>query len=227
MPTPFLPRDPSAYLELQRLFRYLPVPLVGSVAFNGAKETKVCTEAAYTAFEQLFEMVQPTSILEIGTHAGHSSALMLAFNPRANVVSVDIGGPWIGQHASFADWGQPSSEGGLLYVQQILRAHYGEERFKLLIGDSTGLQTLQWLLAEHQVRPFDFAFIDGNHMGAYVQHDIEMALRMGIRNIVVDDLNSADGSEVWQAAQATGLQLVREWPELHSGRAGFGLMRAP
>lgn len=227
MSTPFLPRDFAAYLELQRLFRYLPVPLVGSVAFNGAKQTKVCTEAAYTAFEQLFEIVRPTRILEIGTHAGHSSALMLAFNPGASVVSVDIGGPWIGQHSSFADWGQPSHEGGLLYVQQILRAHYGVDRFKLMIGDSTGLQTLQWILAEHQAQPFDFAFIDGNHMGIYVHHDIQMALGLGIKTLVLDDYNGADQGDVWKAAQDTGLQLVREWPELHSGRAGFGLMRAP
>ncbi len=225
----FTPKCATTYLRLQQLFRYLPVPLVGSVAFNGAKETKHCTNAGYRAFEELFELVQPKHILEIGTHAGHSAGLMLALSGVASrVVSVDIGTVWIGAQASFADWGCASEEGGLLYVQQVLRAHYGEDRFKLIIGDSTGFQVLEHLIAQHrQHGPFDMAFIDGNHAEPYVLRDIETALHLGIKWIVADDFNGADRLDVWRAAQATKLELVREWPAIHSGGAGFALLKAP
>ncbi len=210
---------------INRVLRDLPCPLVGSVCYDGAKHTKVCTPKAYAAFSDLYTLVRPTHVLEIGTHAG-GSALMTLSLTDARVLSVDIGHTWITPERSFAQWDLPSHEGGLYQVERVLRKAFGEARFGVLVGDSTAATTRRAIQACHEVDPFDCAFIDGDHAYDYVLSDIRFARSLGIRDLIVDDLNSADGSDVLRAVREEGLTIVKEWPRVHSGGCSFGLVRA-
>ncbi len=216
--------DPRLDL-INRVLAELPTPLVGSVTYDGEKHTKVCTQKAFDAFADCYAGMNPRRILEIGTHAGGSALMGLTFT-NASIVSVDIGHTWITPARSFATWGEPSSEGGLDQVARVLNAHF-PGRFISIVGDSTALGTRLVVKHLHAEQPFDFAFIDGDHSYAFVKSDIEFALSLGIKDIIVDDLNSADGSEVAQASRELGLTLVKEWPRVHSGGCSFGLMCAP
>lgn len=217
--------DPTLDL-INRVLKDLPVPLVGSVAYDGNKRTKTCTDKAYRAFAECYSLARPHRVLEIGTHAGGSALMTLALTD-ASVLSVDIGENWITPEHSFADWGCESSEGGLNQVQHVLKEAFGAYRFSLIVGDSTAPETRAAIKACHILNPFDFAFIDGNHAYDYVASDIRFALELGIREMVVDDLNSSDpGSDVARAVRECGLTIVKEWGRIHSGGVSFGLVRA-
>lgn len=210
---------------IQRVLKELPTPLVGSVTYDGHKETKECTPKAYAAFDDCYSLVRPRHILEIGTHAGGSALMALAFT-EAKVFSVDIGVNWITPDHSFSTWYVPSQEGGLKQVEQVLSAHF-PGRFSLLVGDSTALGTRRTIKERHAQEPFDLAFIDGDHSYDYVRSDIEFVLSLGIRNIICDDMNSVNpNSEVALAARELGLVVVKEWPAIHSGGVSFALTRA-
>ncbi len=216
--------DPRLSL-INRVLAELPTPLVGSVAYDGEKDTKTCTQKAFDAFADCYSRVRPKRVLEIGTHAGGSALMTLAFT-EASVVSVDIGHTWIAPTRSFADWGALSKEGGLDQVARVLQAAF-PDRFVSLIGDSTALGTRMLIKERHATQPFDLAFIDGDHSYAFVKEDIRFARSLGIEWLILDDLNSVNpGSEVAQAAREEGLSIVKEWPSIHSGGVSFGLARA-
>lgn len=215
--------DPRLTL-INRVLRELPIPLVGSVAYDGAKEGKVCTDKAFAAFADCYSLVRPRRVLEIGTHAGGSALMTLAFT-EASVLSVDIGHTWIEPLHSFATWSEHSQEGGLYQVERVLKTHF-PGRFGLLVGDSTALGTRLKVRAAHALEPFDLAFIDGDHSYDYVKADIQFARSLGITQMVLDDFNSDNpNSEVAQAAREEGLVVVREWKTIHSGGVSFALTR--
>lgn len=214
--------DPRLDL-INRVLRELPIPLVGSVAYDGAKEGKTCTDKAFAAFADCYSLVRPRRVLEIGTHAGGSALMTLALT-EASILSVDIGHTWITPGHSFVTWNIASGEGGLDQVERVLQTHF-PGRFELLVGDSTAPATRRAIRLAHALAPFDLAFIDGNHAYDYVLSDIRFARTLGIRDLIVDDLNSADGSDVARAVREEGLTVVREWPNLHSGGVSMGLVR--
>lgn len=218
--------DPRLTL-VNRVLKDLPTPLVGSVCYDGDKEGKTCTAKAFAAFVECYSLVRPHRVLEIGTHAGGSALMTLALTDAA-VLSVDIGVNWITPDRSFVDWGVKSKEGGLYQVERVLRAAFGEDRFTLLIGDSTATETQQAIKAAHAAAPFDLAFIDGNHAYGYVVKDIAFARSPGIRWMILDDLNSVNpDSDVARAAREAGLDVLREWGDIHSGGVSIGLTRDP
>lgn len=204
--------------------KQLPIPLVGAVAFDGNKATKDVTTKCLAAFDEMFALIRPTRILEIGTHAGHSACMMLGLTD-AEVVSVDIGTVWIATDHSWAEWGLASGEGGLRYVAETLNAAFGN-RFTLIVGDSTSMGVLTILADTNRAEPFDLAFIDGDHSYPYVHSDIAMALGLGIRTMILDDYND-ENSDSARAAREHGLVMVREWKDLHSSGVSTALMKAP
>jgi hypothetical protein len=215
--------DPRLDL-INRVLAELPVPLVGSVAYDGQKHTRRCTQKAFDAFVECYSLVRPRHMLEIGTHAGGSALMALALTD-ATVLSVDIGHTWITANHSFAEWGAPAEDGGLSQVNEVLQRHF-PGRFDLIIGDSTGMSTRDVIRQCHAVAALDCAFIDGNHAYDYVKSDIQFARSLGIKDILLDDLNSADGSDTVRAAKEEGLTIVWESPRIHSGGVSFGLTRA-
>ncbi len=214
--------DPRLDL-INRVLAELPTPLVGSVAYDGEKQNKLCTQKAFDAFADCYTLVRPRHMLEVGTHAGGSALMGLAFTD-ASIVSVDIGHTWITPAYSFTQWGELSTEGGLEQVARVLSAHF-PGRFTSVVGDSIAPGTRGVLRDLHVSRPFDTAFIDGDHSYPFVKADIQFARELGIRDILLDDYNGGD-SEVAQAAREEGLTLVKEWTKIHSSGCGFALMRA-
>lgn len=216
----------SAYtLQLiNRVLKELPIPLVGSVTYDGAKEGKVCTQKAFDAFAECYTLVRPRRILEIGTHAGGSALMALAFT-GAEVVSVDIGHTWITPEHSFVTWGLQAGEGGLNQVRRVLQCRF-PDRFTLIVGDSTASETRRAVLTHPAAEPFDLAFIDGDHSYPFVKADIEWAMSLGIKNLILDDMNSINpNSDVARAARELGLVVVKEWEAIHSGGVSFALTR--
>jgi hypothetical protein len=210
----------AAFTTVNRVAKLLPIPLVGSVLYDGCKTTRECTPKAFAAFVDCMARAAPKRILEIGTHAGGSALIMLALS-EASILSVDIGHTWIMPHRSFADWGAISSEGGLNQVEAVLKSAF-PGRFDLYIGDSTALGTLQYLTARQAEQPFDTAFVDGNHDPAYIAKDIATCLALGIRKLILDDFNC----ETPKVAAAAGLRVEKEWTDIHSGGVSFCLCRA-
>lgn len=210
---------------INHVLRELPTPLVGSVAYDGEKHNKLCTQKAYDAFAACYSLVRPRRVLEIGTHAGGSALMTLAFTD-ATVLSVDIGHTWITPARSFATWGEQSAEGGLDQVRAVLQRHF-PGRFDLIVGDSTASETRAEVLRYPAAEPFDLCFVDGNHAYDYVKADIQWARSLGIKWFILDDLNSADGSDVAKAAAEEGLVIEWESPRIHSGGVTMGLTRVP
>lgn len=219
--------NPQAFALVNRVAPLLPLPLVGSVLYDGQKEKRECTIKAFEAFEECMGLARPTSILEIGTHAGGSSLLMLALT-KASIVSVDIGETWITATHSFSDWGKPSAtEGGLGQVYKVLSEQF-PNRFSLYVGDSTFDKTISAMTLCNIECPFDLGFVDGNHAYDYVKKDIETCLGLGIKTFILDDYNgdAAEASDSKRAAKDCGLTVVKEWQRVHSSGVGFALLRA-
>lgn len=214
-------KNPAAFDLVNRIAPMLPIPLVGSVLYDGHKERRECTVKAFEAFEECMELAAPTRILEIGTHAGGSALLMLALS-RASIVSVDIGHTWITPDRSFVDWGTPSeTDGGLIQVQAVLNSMF-PDRFAIYVGDSTSPTTIQQMALCNEINRFDCAFIDGDHDPAYITKDIETCLSLGIKTLIMDDWNC----ETPGVAATAGLTVVKEWPLIHSSGVSFALCRA-
>ena len=208
------------------VLKELPTPLVGSVTYDGQKETKECTQKSFDAFQECYSLVRPKRVLEIGTHAGGSALMTLAFTD-ASILSVDIGVNWITPEHSFATWGQESEEGGLAQVSNVLGTHF-PGRVTLLIGDSTALGTRMIIKERHEKEPFDLAFVDGDHSYDFVREDIRFAKSLGIKDIILDDMNSINpDSDVARAAREEGLIIVKEWPAIHSSGVSMALTRVP
>ncbi len=214
--------DPRLTL-INRVLAELPTPLVGSVAYDGEKHTKVCTQKAFDAFAECYSLLRPKRVLEIGTHAGGSALMTLAFT-EATVLSVDIGETWITPARSFRDWGALGNEGGLNQVREVLRRHF-PDRFDLIIGDSTAPATRRAIVAYPSAEPFDLCFVDGNHAYDYVKADIQFARSLGVTQFILDDLNTVDGSDVARAAREEGLTIEWESGRIHSGGVTIGLAR--
>ncbi len=216
--------DPRLDL-INRVLKELPIPLVGSVTYDGAKHTKTCTDKAFAAFSECYTLVRPRRVLEIGTHAGGSALMTLALTD-ANVLSVDIGVNWITPEYSFVTWDVVGGEGGLNQVRRVLQSHF-PDRFDLIVGDSTMSTTRAAVVNYPAARPFDLAFIDGDHSYPYVKADIEWALSLGIKELILDDMNSVNpNSDVARAARELGLVVVKEWESIHSGGVSTALARA-
>ncbi len=207
---------PQIEAHLLRLGR----PLVGSLAFDH-RDAFNLRESCITMVEDVVSRVNPESILEVGTHHGHSACLWLCLS-KARVTSVDIGHTWTAVEHGFSEWGQPGGT-GLRHVKNTLSQDF-PDRFVQIVGDSTAADTRALI---EQKSPYDMAFIDGDHSYAYVLKDINMAVELGIKWIVLDDCTSED-EDTWRAAKDARLELVAHYVSIHNtANIGVALFRVP
>ena len=169
--------------EIIEIVKELPTPLVGGMCFDNNKTINV-RDSCIEMMNYVMDLSKPKKILETGCHVGTSSLLMLSLS-MAHVTSTDIGMNWITERRSFKDWGIPDEDGtGLCKVEEVLLKHF-PDRFRLIIGDSTSWQFYEFIKNEK----FDLILIDGNHDFQYVKRDIELAIKLNIPYILLDDYN--------------------------------------
>lgn len=108
-------------------------------------------------------VINPTNILEIGFNAGHSSCMWLC-RTKANVTSVDI-----------------KDNDTVRIASEIIKKKY-PERFKLIQCDSRQV----YELIKDQC--YDLIIIDGGHGTDVCLSDLNLALKLKIKYIVVDDV---------------------------------------
>lgn len=121
------------------------------------------TEKTIKVFEEIYSIVQPKSIFEIGFNAGHSAFMSLEMLPEVKYRSVDIC-----RHA----YTIPNGE--------LLTEKYGVARFALQNVDSK------------QVDPkslvgYDLIFVDGDHSIKGLTSDIILCNDAKVPYILVDD----------------------------------------
>lgn len=138
-----------------------------------------------------------TKILEIGTNAGHSAALVLSMFDDTIVHSID-------HHTH-----------DYTYESCLRLKMKFKDRFNYMIGDST---TCSYLF-----NYYDVAFIDGSHFEPDVMSDIDRVQNSGIKYLLLDDLNDPD---VLNAAKRSELVLIKEWTYTNNyGTTSIGLYK--
>ena len=123
------------------------------------------TDRTVEVFKEIYDIVEPKSIFEIGFNAGHSAFMTLEMLPEVKYRSVDIC-----RHA----YTMPNGE--------MLNETYGD-RFVLQKSDSKKLDPTG-------LRGFDLIFIDGDHSIKGLTSDLILANTAEIPYILVDDYSS-------------------------------------
>jgi len=115
--------------------------------------------------QDIYAKYKVKTILEIGFNIGYSASMWLEFDPdqKSHITSVDIG-----IHKDTV----PASE--------AVKSLY-PDRFSFILEDSKKVYNK----VKNQL--FDMIFIDGDHSGPGIYNDLQLALRLGIPLILVDD----------------------------------------
>lgn len=191
--------------EIESHFSKLPSPRVGSIAFNGSEY--VIRANCIDMFNEIFSLVKPENILEIGTHMGHSSLIMLGLS-NANIVSVDIGQEWCDKEN--------------LQAVQITLDGIFPNRFLSICGDSNNIETINKV--KGLSKKFNFIFIDGNHTYKYCKKDIDTAIELNIPYIAIDDYTTCQ--DMRDAAKDSDLELIKIYENIHNGaNIGIGFFK--
>lgn len=191
--------------EIESHFSKLSPPRVGSIAFDGS-EYKI-RNSCIEMFQEIFGLVKPKNILEIGTHMGHSSLIMLGLS-EASIVSVDIGQEWCDRN-------------NLEVAQKVLDEVF-PNRFLSICGDSNDPDTIDRV--KILSKKFDFIFIDGNHTYKYCKKDIDTAIELNIPYIAIDDYTTC--KDMRDAAKDSDLELIKIYENIHNGcNIGVGFFK--
>lgn len=121
-----------------------------------------CDEV-HSVFAKAQEMFNPKQILEIGTHAGHSTTYMLELFPNSTVCGVGVS-------TAFRQHGQEN-----------LKKHYGDRvETKLMTSDLITRNTFG-------DRQFDLCLVDGNHNYRQACLDIQTCMKLDIKTMIIDN----------------------------------------
>ena len=124
----------------------------------------VPSEMTQLVFRQIYDIIQPNSIVEIGFNAGHSAYMALMMLPDVKVHAIDI------CTHSYAETNAKKLE------------EMFPERFRFTKADSKDLLS-------HEVTG-DVIFIDGDHSVKGFSSDLRLANESGFDWILVDDYHS-------------------------------------
>ena len=105
------------------------------------------------------------NILEIGFNIGYSASMWLEFDPdkKSHITSVDIG-----------------IHKDSVKASEAVKALHGD-RFEFILCDSKKVSN------QLKGQLFDMIFIDGDHSGPGIYNDIQLAIRLQVPLILVDD----------------------------------------
>jgi hypothetical protein len=123
------------------------------------------TDRTVEVFKEIYDIVEPKSIFEIGFNAGHSAFMALEMLPEVKYRSVDIC-----RHA----YSMPNGV--------MLHETYGD-RFVLQKADSKRIEYTS-------LKEFDLIFIDGDHSIKGLTSDITLANNAEIPYMLIDDYHS-------------------------------------
>lgn len=120
------------------------------------------TDKTVATFSEIYDIVNPKKILEIGFNAGHSAFMSLELLPDVKYRSVDI---CRHKHTS---------------INGTLLEDMYPDRFLLKNADSKNI-------VPSTLKSYDMIFIDGDHSIVGLTSDIFLAKAAGIEYILVDD----------------------------------------
>lgn len=129
-------------------------------------------------FRRMVEMVKPKRVLEIGFNLGHSACMMFELGVD-QICSLEI-----------------SNNPKVSEAINAVSSRYGK-RFRWLKGSSRELFVIH--VGSPTEIDFDTIFIDGCHDREWVETDIDLGLRLGIRHFFMDDFNPHHGPGVIEA----------------------------
>lgn len=144
------------------------------------------------AYREIFEIVKPKAIFEIGFNMGYATAVFLALGD-CQVSSIDI-----------SDKKETMVAAGMLYDQYPARFQFRcvDSKHALLVIDTYPILPLF-------DTGFDMIFIDGNHLEEYVTNDIDLGMKLGIKWFVLDDWQPNFGPGVQISAAKFPLEIVK------------------
>jgi predicted O-methyltransferase YrrM len=130
------------------------------------------------------------TICEIGFNAGHSAIAYLSANPKARIISFDLG------HHSYS-W----------KALQVLQQYYPDASLQLIIGDSA--RSVPDFIKLHQDVKCDLIFIDGGH--TYEQAMTDLNNMKALANpqghvVIIDDVSMTGAvQQAWLQSLQDGL----------------------
>ena len=115
--------------------------------------------------QDIYAKYKVKTILEIGFNIGYSASMWLEFDPdqKSHITSVDIG-----------------IHKDTVAASEAVKSLY-PDRFSFILEDSKKVYNK----VKNQL--FDMIFIDGDHSGPGIYNDLQLAIRLGIPLILVDD----------------------------------------
>ena len=162
-------------------------------------------ESIFDAFRYCYENYNPTQVLEIGFHMGHSTTYQLEIYKNAKIKSIS---PHPEQYRPKTllegNYVPPSDRQQMI---ETMKEIYGN-RFGFISGKTQEVANaiVEW---NDQISiKFDFALVDGSHFYPYVVQDVQLCLRLGIHCLLADNYNNP---EVTQAFEEAGYRKVKEW----------------
>jgi len=122
----------------------------------------VPSEKTQTAFKEIYDLIKPKSIAEIGFNAGHSAYMTLMLLPEVKLYSIDI-------------CIHPYSKVNGKKLEEMF-----PDRFRFTNSDSKNVHP-------HEIRGIDVLFIDGDHSIKGLTSDLKLASQAEVDWILVDD----------------------------------------
>jgi predicted O-methyltransferase YrrM len=114
-------------------------------------------------------LLRPKSILEIGVRYGYSAAAFLSGSPGAEYVGLDA------DNSTYGGTG-----GAYREAEKMLREHFGPS---IVIIECDTQKSRPYL-----EKGFDLVHVDGDHSRAGCLSDLRLAVAMGAKMILVDDI---------------------------------------
>ena len=138
-----------------------------SFLLEGLKKVEghlIPTDKTIEAFTEIYDVVQPSKVLEIGFNAGHSAYMSLTMLPEVVYNSVDIG-----RHS---------------YTQ------VNADRLKDIFGERFDYEEINSQdMTPSSIEDYDLIFIDGDHSVKGITSDLNLANDAKMPYILVDDYN--------------------------------------